>query len=107
MIDSRESRLFLEIEYNILKFISENKSKLCYVIIHSTNTTDQNEKIEMINNGLKSVIDKYSNKNDNNDFFNKIKANKNNTVVVNFHPFNGYPIYGLKQLLLKIAKLAE
>ena len=57
MIDSRESRLFLEIEYNILKFISENKSKLCYVIIHSTNTTDQNEKIEMINNGLKSVID--------------------------------------------------
>ena len=100
MLDSNDCRMFQEIEYKMLKYILDNNSNLCYVLTHSTRNTNKKEKIEMINNGLKSVIDRNKNEKGN-DFFDRIKANNNNTIFVNFHPFGNNPIYGLKQLLLK------
>ena len=105
MLDSNDCRMFQEMEYNMLKYISDNNSKLCYVLTHSTRNTNKKLKIEMINNGLKSVIDKKKEKG--NDFFYRIKANDNNTILVNFHPFDNNPIYGLKQLLLKIVEFSK
>ena len=106
MLDSNDCRMFQEIEYKMLKYILDNNSNLCYVLTHSTRNTNKKEKIEMINNGLKSVIDRNKNEKGN-DFFDRIKANNNNTIFVNFHPFGNNPIYGLKQLLLKIVEFSK
>ena len=106
MLDSNDCRMFQEIEYKMLKYILDNNSNLCYVLTHSTRNTNKKEKIEMINNGLKSVIDRNKNEKGN-DFFDRIKANNNNTILVNFHPFGNNPIYGLKQLLLRIVEFSK
>ena len=57
MLDSQETRMFQEIEYNILKYLSEqNNSKICYVFTHCKNTIDKKEKIGMINNSLRAIL---------------------------------------------------
>ena len=107
IIDSHETRMFQEIEYNMLKYISEqNNSKLCYVLTHCSNNINKEEKIDMINNGIKSVINRRGNDKENN-FFYQIRANENNTVFVNFHPEKGNPVCGLKKLLMKIVEFSK
>ena len=51
--------MFSENEYEILNEITKQKnSKLLYIITHSSEKTDKEEIIEMINVGIKSFLEK-------------------------------------------------
>ena len=104
MLDSRESRIFQEMEYNMLKYLSEQtNSKICYVFTHSKKAINKDEKIGMINNSLRAII----NKKGKDDFYISMKANENNTVFINFHQKDEVPAWGFKQLLTKIVEFAK
>lgn len=104
MLDSRESRIFQEMEYNMLKYLSEQtNSKICYVFTHSKKAINKDEKIGMINNSLRAII----NKKGRDDFYNSMKADENNIVFINFHQKDEVPAWGFKQLLTKIVEFAK
>ena len=57
IIKSTDERKFADIEFDIINEISNQKnSKLLYVFTHSSKKTDIEEKIDMINIGIKNVL---------------------------------------------------
>ena len=94
---------FMNLEYQIIKEIIKHKSsKIIYVITHSKqnlNDNDKKRKIRNINKGIANIMDK--NKINDNGMF---KATDNNIVFVNFHKDNTYNIepFGTKELFQKI-----
>ena len=102
IIKSIDDRMFAEIEYQIIKKLSEqNNISLLYVITHSSTETNKEEKIDSINEGIKGILEKHPNS-ENNIIASKMNAFKDNCVFVNFHSENNKPIYGINDLFLKI-----
>ena len=107
ILKSTDERMFADIEYDIINEISnQKKSKLLYILTHSSKNTNKEEKIDMINVGIKNILEK--NKIDNlNYIFSKIKANNDNCIFVNFHEDEDKPIYGIGELFYKISSIAK
>ena len=106
IIKSNDERMFADLEYDMLKEVSiQKKSKLLYVLTHSSSNTDKEEVIDMINIGIKGVLEKH--KNENNDIFENMKATEQNCVFVNFKQKDNSPIYGIDELFLKISILVK
>ena len=107
IIKSTDERMFADIEFEIINEISKQKdSKLLYILTHSSKDTDIEEKIDMINVGLKNVL--INNKVDNLfNIYSKMKADKNNCIFVNFHPYENMPIYGIDEFFKKLSFLAK
>ena len=114
-IKSTDERMFSEMEYYIFKQILEHKdSFVIYVLTHSTEKTDRKEIFDMINTGIKGVINNRRKKDlidENNEekyqnIYLKMVATNDNCVFVNFHKTNK-PMYGISDFFTKIASFTE
>ena len=107
ILKSTDERMFADLEYDMINAISNQKnSKLLYVLTHSSIKTNKEEIIDMINVGIKSVLEK--NKIDN--FYNiflKMRANEDNCIFVNFHENENKPICGIGELFNEITLIAK
>ena len=116
-IKSTDERMFTEMEYKIFKQIAKHKdSYVIYVLTHSSEKTDKNEIYDMINTGIKGVIDNKKRKKEiinQKDIINyqniylKMVATADNCTFVNFHKTNKLPLYGLSDFFNKIALFME
>jgi len=94
---------FMNLEYQIIQEVIKHKtSKIIYVITHSKqnlNDNDKKRKIRNINKGMANLIER-NHINDNGMF----KATDNNVIFVNFHKDYTYNIekFGTKELFQKI-----
>ena len=106
IIKSSDERMFADLEYDMLNEVSkQEKSKILYILTHSSSHTDKEEIIDMINIGIKGVLEKH--KNENNNIFENMKAKEENCVFVNFKEKENLPIYGIGELFLKIDILTK
>ncbi len=102
IIKSIDDRMFAEIEYEIIKKLSEeNNIVFLYVITHSSAETNKEEKIGSINEGIQGILERHPNS-VNNIIASKMNALEDNCVFVNFHSENNKPIYGINDLFLKL-----
>ncbi len=116
-IKSTDERMFTEMEYSIFEQIYQHKdSFVLYVLTHSTEKTDKNEIYDMINTGLKGVINCQQKKledispSDREHFQNiylKMVATSDNCTFVNFHQTERNPMYGISDFFDKIAIFME
>ena len=89
-----------------MKYQSKKNSKLLYILTHSSKNTDIDEIIDMINIGIKSVLENH--KIDNfNEIYLKTRAYKDNCLFVNFHEDEDKPIYGIGELFNKLYILSK
>ena len=107
VLKSTDERMFADLEYSMLEQISkQNNSKLLYVLTHSNKDMDKDEIIDMINVGIKGVLEKHiDEKND--EIFRAMKANEENCIFVNFHEKQNMPIYGIHELFKKLAEISK
>ena len=116
-IKSTDERMFSEMEYPIFKQILKHKdSFVIYVLTHSSIKTDKKEIFDMINTGIKGVIDNQKKKKDiitpkniekYNNIYLKMVATNDNCAFVNFHKTNKLPVYGISDFFNKIALFTE
>ena len=115
-IKSTDERMFSEMEYYIFKQILEHKdSFVIYVLTHSTEKTDRKEIFDMINTGIKGVINNRRKKDlidENNEekyqnIYLKMVATNDNCVFVNFHETEKSPLYGISDFFNIIATYVE
>ena len=116
-IKSTDERMFTEMEYSIFEQILQHQdSFVLYVLTHSSEKTDKKEIYDMINTGIRGVINSHKNKiediypKDMEHFQNiylKMVATSDNCVFVNFHPKEKMPIYGISDFFNKMALYTE
>ena len=117
-IKSTDERMFTEMEYKIFKQILQHKdSYVIYVLTHSSEKTDKNEIFDMINTGIRGVIDNHKKhktslitQKDLEQFQNiylKMTATQDNCVFVNFHKTNKLPVYGISDFFNKMVLFME
>ena len=115
-IKSTDERMFTEMEFLIFKQILEHKdSFVLYVLTHSSEKTDKKEIYDMINTGIRGVINSYKKKRDleqdNLDIYDniylKMAATSDNCTFVNFHKTNKLPQYGISDFFNKIVDFTQ
>ena len=116
-IKSTDERMFSEMEYKIFKQILKHKdSFIIYVLTHSTEKTDKNEIYDMINTGIRGVIDNKKKKKEiinqkdldkYQNMYLKMVATADNCTFVNFHKTTKSPIYGISDFFNKIVLFME
>jgi len=110
VLKSTDERMFADLEYSMLEQISkQNNSKLLYVLTHSNKDMDKDELVDMINIGIKGVLEKHKKgKNDKSEeIFKAMRANEENCFLVNFHVKENMPIYGIRELFTKLAEISK
>ena len=109
ILKSTDERMFTDLEYDMINEISKQKnSKLLYILTHSSKNTNKEELIDMINVGIKSIVEKNKKNNINYlDIFLKMKAKEENCIFVNFHENEYKPLYGIGKLFNIIALIAK
>ena len=110
VLKSTDERMFADLEYSMLEQISkQNNSKLLYVLTHSNKDMDKDELVDMINIGIKGVLEKHKKgKNDKSEeIFKAMRANEENCILVNFHVKENMPIYGIHELFTKLAEISK
>ena len=116
-IKSTDERMFTEMEFAIFEQIFQHKdSFILYVLTHSTEKTDKKEIYDMINTGVRGVINHHKSKkqeiypNDleyyQNIYF-KMAATNDNCVFVNFHETDKNKLYGISDFFEKIVLFVE
>ena len=116
-IKSTDERMFTEMEFAIFEQIFKHKdSFILYVLTHSTEKTDKKEIYDMINTGVRGVINHHKSKkqeiypNDleyyQNIYF-KMAATSDNCVFVNFHETDKNKLYGISDFFEKIVLFVE
>ena len=107
IIKSTDERMFADLEFDMINEISKQKnSKLLYILTHSSKNTDIDEIIDMINIGIKNIINKKIIDNYY-EIYLKMRAYKDNCIFVNFHEERNKPIYGIGELFNKLSVLAK
>jgi len=99
--------MFADLEYSMIEQISkQNNSKLLYVLTHSNKDMDKDEIIDMINVGIKGVLEKHKNEK-NDEIFRAMRANEENCIFENFHEKQNTPIFGIHDLFKKLAEISK
>ncbi len=116
-IKSTDERMFTEMEYKIFSQIIKHKdSYVLYVLTHSSEKTDKSEIYDMINTGIKGVIESKKRKKELitqkdtikfKNIYMKMFATAENCIFVNFHKTNKLPLYGISNFFNKIAIFTE
>ena len=112
-IKSTDERMFTEMEYKIFKQIAKHEDvRVIFILTHSSPKTDHKELMDMINTGVKGVINNAKNKNKLKDeeivkIKNKLTATDKNTVFVNFYPTSKNDIYGINDFFETIGDHIE
>ena len=102
---SDELYMFKEEEYELIKSIPNEKNlKFIYIFSNSTPYTNKNEIMNQINDFIQKFLvnlkfDKGY------DLFNKMKAQENNCIFVNFYPKENP--FGVKELLIKLLSILK
>ena len=107
-VKSTDERMFAELEYEMFKEILRHENvPVIYILTHSSTKIDKEEIYDMLNTGIKGVLNKHSE--ENNLILEKIKrkmyATEKNCVFVNFYPEEGEPIFGVDEYFGKIQSL--
>jgi GTP-binding protein EngB required for normal cell division len=107
VIKSTDERMFADIEYNMINEISKQENTfLLYILTHSSENIDKDEKIDMINVGIKNLLTNNKCK-DVNNVLSKLRASEENCFFINFHPYDNNPIHGIKELFEKLSILSK
>ena len=102
-IKATDERMFSEMEIKIFTQIAKHEDlRVIFVLTHSSSKTDHKELIDMINTGIKGVIEKAKVKNKIKEeqiigIKNKLKSKESNTVFVNFYPTSKNDVYGINE----------
>ena len=116
-IKSTDERMFTEMEFSIFEQIYQHKdSYVLYVLTHSSEKTDKKEIYDMINTGIRGVINFHQSKlefiypKDTEYFQNiyfKMVATNDNCVFVNFHETEKTQLYGISDFFNKMVIYIE
>ena len=116
-IKSKDERMFTEMEFSIFEQIFQHKdSYVLYVLTHSSEKTDKKEIYDMINTGIRGVINFQQNKMEfiyQKDFeyfeniYLKMVATNDNCVFVNFHETERTQLYGISDFFNKMVLYIE
>ena len=112
-IKSTDERMFSEMEYKIFKQIAKHEDvRIIFVLTHSSSKTDHKELIDMINTGIKGVVEKRNIKKKIKEeeciqIKSKLKATEGNTVFVNFYKTSKSDVYGINEYFDTIADHIE
>ena len=107
VLKSNDERMFADMEYAMINAVSkQEKSKLLYILTHSTNKTNKDEIIDRINVGLRNILEKNI-KDDYYSTYLKMRAYKDNCIFVNFHKDENSPVLGISDLFNKICSIAK
>jgi hypothetical protein len=70
---------------------------------------DKDELVDMINIGIKGVLEKHKKGKYDKDeeIFKAMKANEDNCILVNFHEKENMPIYGIHELFTKLVEISK
>ena len=109
-IKSTDERMFAEVEYKIFKeIIKHENTPVIYILTHSSLTTDKSEIYDMINTGIKGVLNKHPEEVEfiAGQITKKMLASEKNCVFVNFYQEEDEPIFGVDDFYAKIQTLCD
>ena len=110
-IKSTDERMFTEMEYRIFRqIIKHEDARIIFVLTHSSSKTEHKELIDMINIGIKGVLQKNLNKLKEEEIIQiqkYLKSSEKNTVFVNFYPTSKSDIYGINDFFETIGDHIE
>ena len=103
-----DERMFADLEFMVFKEIIRNENvPIIYILTHSSLKTDKGEIYDMLNTGIKGVLNKHPE--EKREILQKIKkkmlASENNCVFVNFYPEDDEPVFGIDEFFGKIQNL--
>ena len=107
-VKSTDERMFAELEFKMFKEILRHENvPVIYILTHSTEKTDKDEIYDMLNTGIKGVLNKHPEEEP--MILERIKkkmfASEKNCVFVNFYPEEDEPISGIDEYFGKIQSL--
>ena len=109
-IKSTDERMFAEMEYKMFKeIIKHENTPVIYILTHSSLTTDKSEIYDMINTGIKGVLNKHPEEVEfiAGQITKKMLASEKNCVFVNFYQEEDEPIFGVDDFYAKIQTLCD
>ena len=110
LIKSTDERMFAEMEYKMFKeIIKHENTPVIYILTHSSLTTDKSEIYDMINTGIKGVLNKHPEEVEfiAGQITKKMLASEKNCVFVNFYQEEDEPIFGVDDFYAKIQTLCD
>ena len=100
--------MFAELEFKMFKEIIRHETvPIIYILTHSSAKTDKEEIYDMLNTGIKGVLNKHPEESPQilANIKKKMFASENNCVFVNFYEEEDEPIYGIAEFFGKIQSL--
>lgn len=107
-VKSTDERMFAELEFKMFKEIIKHENvPVIYILTHSSLKTDKEEIYDMLNTGIKGVLNKHPEEIGVNmeKIKKKMHASEKNCVFVNFYPEDDEPIFGIDEYFGKIQSL--
>ena len=107
-VKSTDERMFAELEFKMFKEILKHDNvPIIYILTHSSIKTDKEEIYDMLNTGIKGVLNKHPEEEGHilQRITKKMHASKDNCVFVNFYPEDDEPIFGIDEYFGKVQSL--
>ena len=107
-VKSTDERMFAELEFKMFKEILKHDNvPIIYILTHSSMKTDKEEIYDMLNTGIKGVLNKHPEEEGHilQRITKKMHASKDNCVFVNFYPEDDEPIFGIDEYFGKVQSL--
>jgi GTP-binding protein EngB required for normal cell division len=107
-VKATDERMFAELEFKMFKEIIRHETvPIIYILTHSSAKTDKEEIYDMLNTGIKGVLNKHPEESPQilANIKKKMFASENNCVFVNFYEEEDEPIYGIAEFFGKIQSL--
>ena len=100
--------MFAELEFKMFKEILKHDNvPIIYILTHSSLKTDREEIYDMLNTGIKGVLNKHPEEEPHilQKITKKMHASEDNCVFVNFYPEDDEPIFGIDEYFGKVQSL--
>ena len=107
-VKSTDERMFAELEFKMFKEILKHDNvPIIYILTHSSLKTDREEIYDMLNTGIKGVLNKHPEEEGHilQRITKKMHASEDNCVFVNFYPEDDEPIFGIDEYFGKVQSL--
>ena len=107
-VKSTDERMFAELEFKMFKEILRHETvPVIYILTHSSTKTDKEEIYDMLNTGIKGVLNKHPEETSLilENIKKKMYASEKNCIFVNFYPEEDEPIFGIDQYFGTIQSL--
>jgi GTP-binding protein EngB required for normal cell division len=107
-VKSTDERMFAELEFKMFKEILKHDNvPIIYILTHSSLKTDREEIYDMLNTGIKGVLNKHPEEEPHilQKITKKMHASEDNCVFVNFYTEDDEPIFGIDEYFGKVQSL--